>query len=467
MTELWRLGASEIAEAIRSKKVSAREVVTAHLERIEAVNPTVNAITVVLAEDALAAAAALDERLAASGDVCGPLHGVPFTVKENIDLAGSATTEGVTALAGYLPDADAPHIAQARAAAGGIPIARTNLPDFGLRWHSDNALRGATLNPWDRSRTPGGSSGGEAVALATGMTPLGMGNDLGGSLRVPSQFNGTAALKPSYGRIATRHTTSPFEPPITFQLWAVEGPMARGVRDLRLAYGVICGPDPRDPLWTPAPLHGPTPDRPLRVAVVRDPGGLGVDTDVAAGVQSAADALADAGYDVADAEPPVMDAYLSWRSLLVSDVRLMWPMIQPMISPGADRFMQALLEIEPPADLPAYAAGLASRLGIARAWAQFQETRPLILGPVCTRQPFLVGRDTGSIEEVQTITDSMRLTVAVNNMGLPAVAVPVGLASGLPQGVQVIGPRYREDLCLDAAEAIEARLGMITPIDPR
>ncbi len=466
MTDIWRMAASELAEALRSKTVSAREVVMAHIERIDAVNPTVNAITVVLADDALAAAAALDERLATTGEVCGPLHGVPFTVKENIDLAGSATTEGVAALSGYLPESDAPHIAQARTA-GGIPIARTNLPDFGLRWHSDNALRGATLNPWDRSRTPGGSSGGEAVALATGMTPLGMGNDLGGSLRVPSQFNGTAALKPSYGRIATRHTTSPFEPPITFQLWAVEGPMARRVRDLRLAYGVICGPDPRDPLWTPAPLHGPAPDRPVRVAVVRDPGGVGVDTDVVAGVNAAVAALADAGYDVADAEPPVMAAYLSWRSLIMSDIRLVWPTIQPMISAGADRFMQAMLEIEPPADLPAYAAGLASRLGVARAWAHFQQTRPLIVGPVCTRQPFPVGRDTASAEEVRAITDSMCLTVAANNLGLPAVAVPVGVASGLPLGVQVIGPRYREDLCLDAAEAIEARLGVITPIDPR
>ena len=466
MTELWRLGASELAEAIRRKTVSAREVVTAHLERIEVVNPTVNAVTVVLADDALAAAAALDERLAATGEVCGPLHGVPFTVKENIDLAGSATTEGVAALKGYLPDADAPHIAQARLA-GGIPIARTNLPDFGLRWHTDNALRGVTRNPWDRHRTPGGSSGGEAVALATGMTPLGMGNDLGGSLRVPSQFNGTAALKPSYGRIAMRHTTSPFEPPITFQLWAVEGPMARRVRDLRLAYGVICGPDPRDPLWTPAPLHGPAPARPVGVAVVRDPGGVGVDADVAAGVKAAADALADAGYDVVDVEPPVMDAYRSWRILIMADIRLVWPTIQPMVSAGAARFMQTMLEIEPPIDLPAYAAGLASRLGVARAWAQFQQTRPLILGPICTRQPFPVGRDTASVEEVRAIRDSMCLTVAANNLGLPAVAVPVGVARDLPLGVQVIGPRYREDLCLDAAEAIEARLGVITPIDPR
>src|SRR5690349_21089549 len=154
MTDLWRSSASDLAEAIRDKKVSAREVVDAHLARIAAANPTVNAVTETLAAEARAAAEALDERLARTDQVAGPLHGVPFTVKENIDLAGSATTEGIAALAAFVPERDAPHIGQVRAA-GAIPLARTNLPDFGLRWHSANALRGATVNPWDRSRTPG------------------------------------------------------------------------------------------------------------------------------------------------------------------------------------------------------------------------------------------------------------------------------------------------------------------------
>lgn len=464
--ELWRMSATDLAAAIRSKQVSAREVVAAHLARIEAVNRQVNAITVTLADTALAEADRLDRDFATRGTTSGPLHGVPFTVKENIDLAGSATTEGIKALEHYVPAADAPHIAQARAA-GGIPIGRTNLPDFGLRWHTDNALRGATRNPWNPGRTTGGSSGGDAAALATGMTPLGMGNDLGGSLRIPSHFNGTTALKPTYGRIATRHTTSPLEAPITFQLWAVEGPMARHVRDLRLALQAITGPDPRDPLWTPAPISGPAAARPIRVAVVRDPGGLGVHPDVAAGVQRAADALSAAGYQVEDAEPPVMEAYRSWRSLLIADVRLAWTNMGPLVSEDARRFMAVFLGSEPVIDLAGYASGLAQRLGIARAWAEFQAARPLILGPVSTNPPFPVGQDIGPADGVQAIADSLRLTVAINNLGLPSVAVPVGVANGLPQGVQVIGPRYREDLCLDAAEVIEASLGVLTPIDPR
>src|SRR3954466_13253279 len=170
--ELWRMGAAELAALTHKGEVSSREGVDAHLERIEQVNPIVNAVTVTLADSARAAAGEADAAVAAGGPL-GPLHGVPFTVKENIDLAGSATTQGLVAFEQMVPPVDAPHIAQMKAA-GAIPLARTNLPDFGFRWHSDNALRGATRNPWDPSRTAGGSSGGEAAALATGMTPLGM-----------------------------------------------------------------------------------------------------------------------------------------------------------------------------------------------------------------------------------------------------------------------------------------------------
>ncbi|MBP1705809.1 MAG: indole acetimide hydrolase, partial [Chloroflexi bacterium] len=173
--DLWRMSATELASAIRSGRASSQEVVEAHLRRIGAVNPAVNAVTVVLGERAVEAAKAADRALATGGDL-PPFHGVPFTVKENIDLAGTPTTQGARALAGSYPSADAPAVERLRAA-GAIPIGRTNLPTFAVRWHTDSELYGATVNPWDRSRTPGASSGGEAVALATGMSPLGLGND--------------------------------------------------------------------------------------------------------------------------------------------------------------------------------------------------------------------------------------------------------------------------------------------------
>src|SRR3989440_1990463 len=231
MSELWELGALELGTSIRNGTVSSREVVEAHLARIDAVNPALNAITVTLDDDAIAAADAADATIARD-ERTGPFHGVPFTVKETIDLAGSPTTHGVTALADMIPPLDAPAVDHLRAA-GAIPFARTNLPDLGLRWHTDNALRGVTLNPWDLSRTPGGSSGGEAAALATGMTPLGIRSDLGGSLRWPSACCGTTAVRPTLGRIPAATSLEPADAPLTMQLMGGQGPRARGARATR------------------------------------------------------------------------------------------------------------------------------------------------------------------------------------------------------------------------------------------
>jgi amidase len=461
-TELWGLGASELAAAIRDRRVSSREVIEAHLARIEVANPRVNAITRVLAEDALRAADEADRRTAA-GEAQGSLHGVPFTVKENIDVAGSATTQGVAAMAEAVPDVDAPQVANLRGA-GAIPIARTNLPDFALRWHSDNALHGPVRNPWDASRTPGGSSGGEGAALATGMTPLGLGNDLGGSLRWPAQCNAICSLKPTLGRVPQATVIEPVDPPISIQLMAVEGPMARRVDDLRVAAEVMIQPSPRDPWHVPLPLAGAAPARPVRVAVVVDPAGAGTSPQVAAGVRRAADALAQAGYAVEEVDPPeVARAAELWLTLLVVDVRMMWPIMSPLVSDDANRFMVTFLDSHPEIDAATHMQAFIGRQALCRAWASFQVDRPLVLAPVCTEPPFTVGTDL-TPEGIQAILTSMRMVVAVNLLGLPAVAVPTGVADGLPQGVQVIGPRFREDLCLDAAQAIQDACGIPTPI---
>jgi amidase len=202
VSELWRKGAVELAKLISDREVSSREVVQAHLDRVEAVNPHLNAIVRLLPGEALAAADAAD-RAVADGSALGPLHGVPCTVKENIDVAGTPTTQAIPALAEAVAPVDAPQVERLRAA-GMIPIGRTNLPDFGLRVHTDSSLHGLTRNPWNPQRTAGGSSGGEAAALATGMSPLGLGNDLGGSLRNPAHCCGIAGglqhLLPAHGR---------------------------------------------------------------------------------------------------------------------------------------------------------------------------------------------------------------------------------------------------------------------------
>jgi amidase len=461
--DLWTMTARALGERIRDGETSSQDAVQAHLRRIGEVNPAVNAVVDVRAERALADAAHADAEIAA-GRHRGPLHGVPFTVKANIDVEGGATTQGVIALAGAISSTDSPQVARMRAA-GAIPIGRTNMPDYGFRWHTDNALYGATVNPWDPTRTPGGSGGGDAVAVATGCAPIALGNDYGGSLRGPAQANGVASLRASVGRIPYANATSPVELPLTIQLFASQGVMARSTADLRTAFGIMAGADSRDPWSVPIPATGPA--TPRRVAVTIDPAGRGVDTDVVDGVRRAADALADAGYDVEEIEPPLIDAAAAmWLALVATDARLNPQQWRDSMSEQEQRFVDAFLDIAPLLDLGGYAWNLADRQRITRQWALFQDQYPIVLGPVTTRQPFAVGADLTGPSGVAEIVDAARLMVAVNLLGLPAAVCPVGAASGLPQAVQLIGPRYREDTCLDAAQAIEDRLGAVTPTTP-
>jgi amidase len=339
--ELWALGALDLAVPIAAREVSSREVIGAHLARIEAANPGVNAVTVALADKAMAIAATADQAITA-GHSLGPLHGVPFTVKENIDVEGGATTAGVAAFRGNVAPADAVVVARMRAA-GAIPVARTNLPDFALRFHADNALRGATVNPWNPALTPGGSSGGEAVALATGMSPLGLGNDMAGSLRMPAQCTGICALKPSRGRVPWWNPTDPAGPPLVVQLMTVNGPMARSVEDLRAALAVISGSDPRDPWSVPIPAgsaaHPGT--GPRAVAVIAEPDGGPAHPDVVASVRRAADALAEAGYQVQEVNPPsIAAAFETWSQIVCSELHAMWPLMEALVSPGARAFLE-------------------------------------------------------------------------------------------------------------------------------
>jgi amidase len=463
-TALWRRGASALAAAIRAGEVSSREVVVAHLERIEAVNPGVSALHVVLSEQAMTAADDADRRLA-RGESIGPLGGVPISVKENVDVAGTATTWGVAAMVDAVSSTDAPAVAHLRAA-GAIPLSRGNLPDFALRWHTDNALMGATLNPWDPGRTPGGSSAGEAVALATGMTPLAIGNDLGGSLRWPSQCAGTAALRPTHGRVPSASLIPPTDSPLSIQLFNVQGPMARQVGDLRLALELMSQPSPRDPWYVPAPLVGPAPAGALGVDVAIPEG---TSPGIAAGVRRAAQALGSAGYDVREAMPPQLEeAARLWVELLNDDVRQIWPMMEPVASEGAKRFIAHALAATPALDAGERAMRWIARQALARAWSEYQAQRQLILAPVCLRSPFAPDEDISNLESAAAVLESMRMVVPVNLLGLPAVALPAGTGDdGLPVGVQIIGPRFREDLCLDAGAEIEAALGTITPIDPQ
>jgi len=460
--EILTFGAVQAARRLRAGEFSSTELVRALLDRIEMVNPMVNAVREVLAEPALRAARDADHRLA-TGHPVGPLDGVPITVKDNVDVAGSATTQGVAALAGAVAPADAPSVAHLRRA-GAIPVARTNMPDFALRWHTDSGLAGPTLNPWDADLTPGGSSGGEAVALATGMSLLGVGNDLGGSLRWPAQCAGTAALRPTLGRIPDASSLDPDGKPLALRLLDVPGPMARRVEDLRLAFGVMAAPDPRDPWHCPVP-PGYLPEVPRRVHVLDDLGGVEMDASVREALRRAAAALEGHGYQLCDGPPPgVVEAAAAWARLMAFGVRPVWPGLARLASTGGLRFMELMFELVPPGGPGELAELLTTRGRLARAWAEYQRATPLVLAPIYAGRAFRAGAD---LAEAGPIVDRLRATLVVNFLGLPAVAVPVGLVDGLPRGVQLIGPRFGEELCLRAAEAVEVTAGPITPIDPR
>ena len=466
-TELWRMSALDLAAAIRSKQVSSREVVEACLHRIEAVNPSVNAVPVLFAEQALEAAYVADRAVAAGGQL-PRFHGVPFVVKSNIDVAGTPTTQGMMALAEAFPRIDAPTVERMKAA-GGIPIGHTNMPNGAIRWHCESELYGATINPWDRTRTAGGSSAAVAVAIATGMSPLGLGNDGLGSLRHPAQCCGISVLKPTLGRIPNASSVpGPDAGAIGVQLMTVNGPLARRVADLRAALDVLAGSTWRDPWSVPAPLRIAQPVRPIRVAVVLDPAGGGTAKQVQEGVTKAANALAGAGYDLEEVEPPSID--LAAKTCLdmynTPDVRAMWQMVSQIAPADTKQFLTQFYAVAGDPGPVATLQAFVTRHSLLKAWGEFQETRPLIIAPISTDIPFRAGTDLSENRVAEEI-HSMRMTTAVNALGLPAVAVPVGIADGLPQAVQVIGPRFREDLCLDTAQALEERLGIIAPIDPR
>ena len=430
-----------------------------HLGRIEAVNGRLNAITVVLADSAMVAAAEADRR-----EPTGPLHGVPFTIKENIDCLDSATTRGVPALADSMPSLDAPVVARMKAA-GAIPLGRTNLPELGMRITTDNPLHGRTLNPWNADRTPGGSSGGEASALASGMSPLGLGNDIGGSVRNPAFCCGVASLKPSAGRIPHASSIPPEDSRLAAQLLLTEGPIARHVKDLRLAYETLSGRDSRDPQSTDAPLYGP--DVKKRAAIVTDIPGVELPESTRDALLQAATALKEMGWETVEIQPPELaHVHEVWMHHLSADFKPLLGDMSAVMTDAPLEFLRLLCERNDPA-----AVGLANihaeRNRLSRLWSEFFTANPIMVGPTWTGPQFEHDADINGVVGLELAIDLLRFISPANVLGLPSAAIPIGVTDGLPTGVQVYADRWRDDLALSGAEAIEAVVGQICPIDPR
>lgn len=449
---------------IRSGTTCSREVIEAHLARVDDVNEAVNAVVEVRPDDVRTEADLADAKQKAGGPL-GPLHGVPFTIKVNLDLAGYTSNEGCVTLKDLMATADAPPVERMRQA-GAVALARTNMPDLGLRVNTESSLYGSTHNPWKHGRTAGGSSGGEAAAIALGMSPIGLGNDIGGSLRNPAYACGIASIKPSRGRVPQGNPSSVLDMPINAQIMLVNGVLARTVADVRAGLDVVMGAHHLDPQSVDVPLRGA--DAPKRVALVPTPFGGETDADVANGVRSAGRALEKEGYEVEEIEPPMLfESYLAWSELMMTSLKVVHPMLVMLLGAEGQRFLELTTIEFPPATPESMALMHESRYKVEKAWREFMTTYPLIVGPVWTQPPFELGYDIIDVDSAMKVVELFRFVMPANLMGLPAACVPTGVANGLPTGVQIMGTMYRDDLCLDAAEAVERQLGVLTPIDPR
>jgi len=463
MQDIWRLPAAELAGLIRTRKISAREATQAALDRLDAVNPAINAVIDHRPDDALAQADAVDRALAGGGDA-GPLTGVPVTVKVNIDQAGFATTNGLTQQRDLIATSNSPVVDNLRKA-GAVIVGRTNTPAFSYRWFTSNKLHGETLNPRDRSITPGGSSGGAGAALAAGIGHIAHGTDIAGSVRYPAYACGVHGLRPTLGRIAAYNASSP-ERTICPQISAVSGPLARTIGDLRLALAAMSQPDARDPWWVPAPLQGPP--MPKRAALCVAPDGLDVVPAVRDAVIDAARRLEQAGWTVEEVQntPPLREAAdLQSRMWLGDGYQAMLAAAEREGDEGALACLNGNRDREIP-DAAAYAKLLTRRATLTRDWQLFFERYAVLLMPVSGELPFPQRLDLKDEASFRRVWAAQMPQVGIPFMGLPGLTVSTGLVGRVPVGVQLVAGRYREDLCLLAGEAIEAGGTPASPIDP-
>lgn len=453
--------ATALAEQIAGGFVSSRDVVQAYLDRIEEVNPKINAIVTLRADAALRDADDAD-RAVADGREIGPLHGVPFTVKDALDTAGLRTQRGSKLFADFIPDFDATAVARFKSA-GGIPIAKTNLPEFSSWFETDNLVTGRTNNPWRLARTPGGSSGGEAAALAAGMSPIGIGSDVAISVRGPAALTGVTALKATHGRIPfTGHY-----PTATSAWWHV-GPMARTVRDVALGYHILSGPDGRDGYAVHDRLTNAAcariPGQSIRVGWVSEDAFEPVDAEISAAVADAAARLADLGCSVEQVAVPFIreaDALTTLMTLvnaeLVPHFKALAAGREELLSPIGIGIIKT---DEPTLDdvLAARRRMETLRSAFARYFGQFD----LLLCPVTpfTAQPHGLGEVAvnGTTVPASHVMDA---TSVFNLTGLPAVSVPYGFSSDeLPIGVQLVSRWFDESTALRLGGLLERKGGL-------
>lgn len=464
MSELWEWSASDLADAVRSKRVSAVEVTKAHLARLAAVNPAINAVVQEFPGEALAEAKTVDEQVAEGIDP-GPLCGVPVTTKVNVDQKGYATTNGLKLQQNLIAHEDNPVVANLRRA-GAVIVGRTNTPAFSLRWFTNNDLHGQTLNPRDAGLTPGGSSGGAAAAVAAGISAMGHGTDIAGSVRYPAYACGLHGLRPSLGRVAAFNATGG-DRYIGAQIMAVSGPIARTIDDIEISLRAMAAPDPNDTWFTPSPLEQRGFEK--RVALTIAPDGMAVAGEVKTALLKAAQVLEMAGWIVEEVACPPMRAAADINAML-------WMAEMQFAAKGAvDKEGEAdsvfvyeqMTKDAGSVDINDLMKGLQARAGLVREWEVFHAKYPVLLCPVSGMLSFPQQMDVKSEADFATVFEAQLTQRALPTLGLPGLTVATGAVGTKPIGVQLIAGRFRENILLAAGKDIENVVGCPVAANPQ
>ncbi|MFT5115359.1 MAG: amidase [Parasphingorhabdus sp.] len=463
MNQLWKMSALETAQKVKAGELSATEVTRSTLQRIDAVNPQLNAIIDEMADEAFQAAASVDARIA-NGEPAGDLAGVPVTVKVNIDQTGHATTNGVRIQEHQIAQQDSPVVANFRKA-GAIIVGRTNTPAFSLRWFTRNSLHGHTLNPRSASITPGGSSGGAAAAVASGMGAIGHGTDIGGSIRYPAYACGLHGLRPTIGRIPAWNASGP-DRHIGAQLMAVSGPIARTMADIELGYNALSQQDFRDPWWVP--IATDLPALPKKAGLCLRPDNMQVEDSVIDALKDAGKRLEDAGWQVDEVDcPGFSEAAKLQLQLWVSEFTMGGAAaVEKEQDPDALFVHRQLSETCGDVDLNSVMLALQNRVGLIRQWQLFMQDYPVLICPVSGQMPFKDLQDVSSVEAFSEIMDAQLTQLGLPILTLPGLTVSTGMVGKSPVGVQLISARYREDQLFRAGRAIETGGIPESPIDP-
>ncbi|PAF52347.1 hypothetical protein BKH44_03245 [Helicobacter sp. 13S00477-4] len=458
---IWQWSATDVALGIRHKAISSTEATKSVLDRIEKINPKFNAIINIMTQKALKQAKQADD-LISQGIILSPLHGVPVTIKDNVDVKGERNTNG-----GVFKDRiceDDSTIATNFNTAGCVTIGMTNLPEFAIRWFSENPLFGRTLNPWNDNLTPGGSSGGAAAAVTSGMCFIGHGNDIGGSIRYPAYACGVVGLRPTWGRIPQFDPSSPGGRTFASEFFSIEGPLARTVNDIRLSLEVLSKGSLYDQVWVPAPLTY-NDSKNKKIALVTEINGMQIQSSVKENLIKTAKWLQEDGYIVEEIQLPEFDiAAEVWGKILIAEkTTMIGHYVDDYGSEDVKKAWQGMIYGSPGAkDMREYMLAIAKRDQLRRIYNEILDVYPVIILPVSGKEPFTHGDDLkGNDYFKEVIMPAQIPLLALVCLNYPSMSVPTGLKNGnIPQGVQLFASDYRADLCMQVAEDIERHAKM-------